>query len=84
MDEPTSAVDAQSEQLIYASLREFIRGRTTILITHCLTPTVLELLTRIVVLDRGRVAAIGKHEELMAACPVYQRLWDAQTQRAAA
>ena len=84
MDEPTSAVDAQSEQLIHASLRDFVRGRTTILITHCLTPTLLEFLTRIVVLDRGRVIATGNHAELLAACPVYQGLWDAQTQRTAA
>jgi len=84
MDEPTSAVDAQSEQLIHASLRDFVRDRTTILITHCLTPTLLEFVTRIVVLDRGRLVAAGNHAELLAACPVYQRLWDAQTQRAAA
>ncbi len=84
LDEPTSAIDAQSEQLIHASLRDFARGRTTVLITHCLTPALLEFLTRIVVLDRGQVVATGKHADLLAACPVYQRLWDAQTQRAAA
>ncbi len=84
LDEPTSAVDAQSEQLIHASLRDFVKGRTTILITHCLTPTLLEFLNRIVVVDRGRVVATGCHPELLATCQVYQRLWDAQTQRAAA
>ena len=84
LDEPTSAVDAQSEQLIHASLKEFARGRTTLLITHCLTPTLLEFLNRIVVLDRGRVVATGRHAELLMACPVYQRLWEAQTQRSAA
>lgn len=84
LDEPTSAVDAQSEQLIYESLREFARDRTTILITHCLTPTVLEFLNRIVVLDRGRVVASGEHSQLLAVCPVYRQLWDAQTQRVAA
>jgi subfamily B ATP-binding cassette protein MsbA len=84
LDEPTSAVDAQSEQLIYSTLKDFSRGRTTILITHCLTPTLLEFLTRIVVLDQGRVIASGDHAELLLACPVYQRLWNAQTQRVAA
>lgn len=84
LDEATSAIDAQSEQLIHASLNEFVKGRTTILITHCLTPGLLEFLTRIVVLDRGRVVATGSHVELLTACPVYQQLWDAQTQRAAA
>ena len=84
LDEPTSAVDAQSEQLIHASLRDYVKGRTTILITHCLTPTLLEFLDRIVVIDRGRVVATGCHPELLATCLVYQRLWNAQTQRAAA
>ena len=84
LDEPTSAIDAQSEQLIHESLREFVRGRTTIVITHCLTPTLLGFLTRIVVVDRGRVVATGRHAELLSVCPVYQRLWTAQTQHAAA
>ncbi|HEY0981011.1 MULTISPECIES: ABC transporter ATP-binding protein [unclassified Schlesneria] len=84
LDEPTSAVDAQSEQLIHATLRDFVVGRTTLLITHCLTPTLLEFLTRIVVVDRGRVVATGRHAELLANCPIYQRLWAAQTQRAVA
>jgi len=84
MDEPTSAVDAQSEQLIHESLQEFVRGRTTILITHCLTPILLQFLTRIVVMDQGRVIATGSHHDLLETCPIYQRLWESQTQRAAA
>lgn len=84
LDEPTSAIDAQSEHLIYESLREFVQNRTAILITHCLTPTLLEFLDRIVVLDRGRVVATGKHAELLSTCPVYQTLWASQTQKAAA
>lgn len=84
MDEPTSAVDAQSEQMIHEALKEFVRGRTTILITHCLTPTLLQFLTRIVVMDQGRVIATGSHHDLLATCPVYQRLWESQTQRSAA
>jgi ABC-type multidrug transport system fused ATPase/permease subunit len=70
--------------LIHASLRDFVKGRTTILITHCLTPILLDILTRIVVFDRGRVVASGSHAELLAACPVYKGLWEAQTQRLAA
>jgi subfamily B ATP-binding cassette protein MsbA len=84
LDEATSAIDAQSEQLIHSSLRDFAKGRTTIVITHCLTPQLLEIVTRIVVLDLGRVVATGSHAELLTVCPVYQRLWDAQTQSAAA
>ncbi len=84
LDEPTSAIDAHSEHLIYSSLRDFACGRTTILITHCLTPVLLEFLTRIVVLDRGQVVATGSHDELLQTSLVYQRLWLAQTQRSAA
>ena len=84
LDEPTSAIDAHSEHLIYCSLRDFACGRTTILITHCLTPVLLEFLTRIVVLDRGQVVATGSHDELLQTSLVYQRLWLAQTQRTAA
>ena len=84
LDEPTSAIDAQSEKLIHSTLKDFAIGRTTLLITHCLTPTLLEFLTRIVVLDRGRVVATGRHQELLETCLVYQRLWVAQTQRSAA
>jgi len=84
LDEPTSAVDALSEQLIHSTLKDFSVGRTTVLITHCLTPTLLEFLTRIVVLERGRVVATGSHRELLESCLVYQRLWMAQTQRSAA
>lgn len=84
LDEPTSAVDAHSEQLIYSTLKDFSVGRTTLLITHCLTPTLLEFLTRIVVLDRGRVVASGTHRDLLDTSPIYQRLWAAQTQRSAA
>ena len=84
LDEPTSAIDAGSEQLIYESLREFVQDRTTILITHCITPTLLEFLSRIVVLDQGRVIATGKHADLLEICPIYQQLWAAQTQRVAA
>jgi len=83
LDEPTAAVDAQSEQLIQASLRQFVRGRTTFLITHQLGAAVLDYVTRIVVFDRGQVVAIGRHEQLLATCPVYRQLIG-PTQRSAA
>ena len=74
LDEPTAAIDAESEQLIHQSLQQFVRGRTTLLITHLLGPGVLSYITRIVVLDRGRVVASGRHEELLETCPIYQQL----------
>jgi subfamily B ATP-binding cassette protein MsbA len=84
LDEPTSAIDAESEVLIHAALREFVHGRTTIIITHTLSPALLEYVSRIVVLDGGKVAAIGTHAELQAACPVYQQLWETHPRSAAA
>src|SRR5262249_39762421 len=79
LDEATSAVDAQSESLIQQCLGDFVKGRTVFLITHCVTPQILEFVTRIVVLEQGRLLATGPHAELLQSCPAYQRLYHAQT-----
>ena len=76
LDEPTSAIDAESELLIHRALKDFVRGRTTLIITHSLSPALLEYVSRIVVLDRGRAIATGSHTELQAACPIYRQLFD--------
>jgi ATP-binding cassette, subfamily B, bacterial MsbA len=79
LDEFTSQYDAESEALIHRALREFMRGRTTFVITHRLNT--LEIADRIVVVDNGRITAVGKHTELLTSSAVYQRLHDAQFQR---
>jgi ATP-binding cassette, subfamily B, bacterial MsbA len=79
LDEFTSAADPESEVLIHRALREFMRGRTTIVITHRLNT--LEIADRIIVLDNGRIASMGTHKELLVTCPAYQRLHEAQFQR---
>ncbi len=83
LDEPTSAIDAESELLIHRALKDFVRGRTTIIITHSLSPALLEYVSRIVVLDRGRAIANGSHAELQAACPIYRQLFEGPLHAAA-
>ncbi len=79
LDEFTSQYDPESEALLHKALKEFMRNRTTFVITHRLNT--LELADRIVVLEAGRVAGVGTHAELLAGCPAYQRLHEAHSQR---
>jgi ATP-binding cassette subfamily B protein/subfamily B ATP-binding cassette protein MsbA len=79
LDEFTSQSDPESETLIHRALKEFMRNRTTLVITHRLNT--LEVADRIVVVDNGRIEAVGSHQELLRDCAVYQRLHEAQFQR---
>ena len=81
LDEATSAVDAASEQLIHATLRQFAAGRTVFLITHSVSRTLLDLVDTVAVMDRGRLIASGPHEAVLAACGTYRDLYAAQTDR---
>ncbi|GAA1413922.1 ABC transporter ATP-binding protein [Streptomyces thermospinosisporus] len=72
LDDATSAVDARVEHEIHEALREVMRGRTTLLIAH--RRSTLNLADRIAVLDSGRLADIGTHEELQRRSPLYRRL----------
>ncbi len=72
LDDATSAVDARVEAEIFDALREVMRGRTTLLIAH--RRSTLALADRIAVLDAGRLADVGTHEELEARSPLYRAL----------
>ncbi len=84
LDEATSAVDAQSESLIHSTLKEFAAGRTVLMVTHMLSNSLLDFITRIVVMEEGRVVASGSHQQLLATCPQYQRLYEARSHKQAA
>lgn len=72
LDDATSAVDARVEHEIHEALRGVMAGRTTLLIAHRLST--LALADRIAVLDRGRLADVGTHEELSERSALYRRL----------
>lgn len=79
LDEATSAIDTQSERCIHQTLQTFARERTTLIVTHSMTPSLLNVVTHVLVMDEGRVVAFGPHETILETCPIYQRLFEAQT-----
>ncbi|MGX1474879.1 UNVERIFIED_CONTAM: ATP-binding cassette subfamily B protein [Streptomyces canus] len=72
LDDATSAVDAQVEHEIHEALKQVMEGRTTLLIAH--RRSTLNLADRIAVLENGRLADLGTHEELQHRSPLYRRL----------
>ncbi len=76
LDDSTSAVDVETESKIQAALGEIMRDRTSFIVAQRIS-TVLKA-DKILVLDDGRIAAEGTHQELMASSPVYREIYESQ------
>jgi ATP-binding cassette subfamily B multidrug efflux pump len=76
LDDSTSAVDVATEARIKASLKKYAKGLTCLLIAQRIT-SIMDT-DKIVVLDHGEVAGLGRHEELLKDCQVYQEIYQSQ------
>lgn len=76
LDEPTAAIDPIEESRLYASFADISRGKTAILVTHRLGSA--RIAGRIIVMDKGRIAEIGTHSELMERKGLYAEMFGAQ------
>jgi ATP-binding cassette subfamily B multidrug efflux pump len=76
LDEATSSVDAEAEELIQAAIAELMRGRTSIVVAHRLST--VQNADTILVLHHGQIRERGSHRELLAAGGLYERLYQLQ------
>ena len=76
LDEATSSVDAEAEELIQAAIAELMRGRTSIVVAHRLST--VQHADTILVLHHGEIRERGSHRELLAAGGLYERLYQLQ------
>ncbi|AWM85717.1 peptidase domain-containing ABC transporter [Microvirga sp. 17 mud 1-3] len=81
LDEATSALDPDSEMIIRQNLRKIAEGRTVLIVSHRLS-TLVDA-NAILVVDRGRLIAAGRHDQLLSSCTTYRHLWNQQTRHAA-
>ncbi len=76
LDEPTSNIDAQSEEKIINALENVLKDKTAIIITHRISSVLFA--DRIIVMKDGRIIDIGRHEELLERCEIYKELAEIQ------
>ena len=77
LDEATSALDSESERYVQKALEVLIQTRTTFIIAYRLST--VKKADKIVVLNNGCVAEVGKHQELLALGGIYKKLVDLQS-----
>ncbi len=76
LDEATSSVDTETEQLIQQAIRKLLQGRTSIVIAHRLST--IQSADRIIVLHKGEIREMGTHQELLALGGIYSTLYQLQ------
>ena len=81
LDEATSQIDPESDYLIHQTLADFIKGRTTVVITHRMST--LDLVDQIMIMKDGQVLDCGTHEQLLRRCPEYQKMRNVSLMEAA-
>lgn len=81
LDEATSALDSESEMIIRRNLRRIAAGRTVIIVSHRLS--MLADANQILVIDRGRIVEVDRHDRLLSKCTIYRHLWNQQTKQIA-
>lgn len=79
LDEATSSIDTESEQLIERAIQQLIAGRTSIIIAHRLST--IQRADKIIVLDKGEIKELGSHAELMARGGFYRKLQESQLEK---
>ncbi len=78
LDDATSSVDTQTEHLIQLALSNLMKGRTSVIIAQRLST--VRLADKILILEKGRIAAAGNHEALFEKSPLYRKIYEVQLQ----
>lgn len=75
-DEPTSKLDPKSEMKVFESFNEVSKGKTSIFVSHRMSAC--KFADRIILFEKGKISAIGTHEEMIRGSERYRAMWDAQ------